>query len=101
MLFYVATGVDFTNDFGDIDEAFYSNLETTFVSALKLMEKEDLLEKFAERVSTIVNETDGIGWGFHDSMCEIYWEFYPDAYELEDEPIEQEKGKIIYLDSKK
>jgi hypothetical protein len=101
MLFYVATGVDFTNDFGDIDEGFYSSLGSTFVAALNLMEKENLLEKFADPVSTIVNETEGIGWGFHDYICEVYYEFYPNAYELVDEPTEQEKGKIINLDRKK
>ncbi len=101
MLFYVSTGVDFTNDFGDVDEGFYSSLGSTFVAALNLMEKENLLEKFAEQVSIIVNETDGIGWSFHDYICEVYWEFYPDSHELENEPIEQEKGKIINLDRKK
>jgi len=58
MLFYVATGVDFTNDFGDIDEGFYSSLGSTFVSALNLMEKGNLLDKFAGQVLTIVNETE-------------------------------------------
>jgi hypothetical protein len=101
MLFYVSTGVDFTNDFGDIDEGFYSSLGSTFVSALHFMEKENLLEKFAKQVSIIVNETNGIGWGFHDYICEVYYEFYPDAYELVDEPIEQEIGKIINPDRKK
>lgn len=101
MLFYVATGVDFTNDFGDIDEGFYSSLESTFVAALNLMEKGNLLEKFAEQVSIIVNETNGIGWGFHDYICEVYYKFYPDAYELVDDPIQQEKSKIINLDGKK
>jgi len=80
MLFYVATGVDFTNDFGDINEGFYSSLETTFVAAMKLMERENLLEQFAEQVSIIVNETNGIGWGFHDYISEVYYEFYPDAH---------------------
>ena len=101
MLFYVATGVDFTNDFGDIDEGFYSSLGSTFVAALNLIEKENLLEKFADPVSTIVNETDGIGWGFHDYICEVYYEFYPNAYEVVDEPVKQEKGKIINLNRKK
>ena len=101
MLFYVATGVDFTNDFGDIDEGFYSSLETTFVAAMKLMENENLLEKFAGQVSIIVNETHGIGWGFHDYICEVYWEFYPDTHDLETKAIEPEKGKIINLDWKK
>jgi hypothetical protein len=84
MLFYVATGVDFTNDFGDIDEGFYSSLDTTFVAVMKLMKKENLLENFAEQVSIIVNKTDGIGWGFHDYFCEVYWEFYPNTHELEE-----------------
>lgn len=101
MLFYVATGVDFTNGFGDIDEGFYSSLGSTFVAALILMEKENLLEKFAEQVSIIVSKTDGIGWSFHDYICEVYYEFYPDAYGVDNEPIEQEQGKIINLHGKK
>lgn len=30
MLFYVETGIEFTNDFGDINEVCYSSLESTF-----------------------------------------------------------------------
>jgi len=101
MLFYVKTGVDFTNDFGDINEGFYSSLGTTFVGALNRMEKENLLEHFAEQVSIIVTETHGIGWGFHDYICEVYWEFYPDSNDFDNEPIELEKGRIINLDKKK
>ena len=39
MLFYVETGVKFTNEYGDIDEGFYSSMETTYVAALTLMKK--------------------------------------------------------------
>lgn len=39
MLFYVETGVKYTNQFGDIDNGFYSSLETTYEAALTLMEK--------------------------------------------------------------
>lgn len=98
MLFYVKTGVDFTNDFGDIDEGFYSSLETTFVAALKLLEKENLLVEFAEKVSNIVNETVGIGWGFHDFIYQVYCEFYPSTDDSDDEPEEPKTGKIIHLD---
>jgi Family of unknown function (DUF6155) len=78
MLFYVETGVIFTNEFGDIDEPFYSSMETTYESALKLMKKENLLNKFAIRAEKIVDDTDGIGWGFHDSLGDIYCAFYPE-----------------------
>jgi len=78
MLFYVETGVKFTNDFGDIEESFYSSLEKTYVQALTLMKKEELLEKFADRASNIIKDTDGIGWGFHDYLSDVYFNFYSD-----------------------
>ena len=34
MLFYIETGVKFTNYFVDIDKTFYSGMETTYVAAL-------------------------------------------------------------------
>lgn len=102
MLFYVETGVCFTNDFGDIDQTFYSSLENTFHTALKLMKKENLLEKFVDRAGQVVSDSDGIGWGFHYYLLEAYTDFFSDFYE--DEPVEKiEKniqetgGKIIKM----
>jgi hypothetical protein len=78
MLFYVEIGVKFTNDFGDIDENFYLSLEKTYVQALTLMKKEDLLERFADRTHKIIEDTEGIGWGFHDCLIGVYFDFYSD-----------------------
>jgi hypothetical protein len=78
MLFYVETGVKFTIDFGDIDEGFYSSLETTYVSALTLMKKENLLEYFADRACKVITDTNGMGWGFHDYLYDVYSDFYAD-----------------------
>src|SRR6478609_10526772 len=39
MLFYVETGVKFTNDFGDIDEGFYLSLEKNLYSSVDINEK--------------------------------------------------------------
>jgi hypothetical protein len=97
MLFYVETGVQFTNDFGDIDEAFYSSLESTYVAALTLMRKENMLDKFADRASNVVSDTADIGWGFHDYLGDVYCDFYADTFDENDEEVEQEKGKIIKL----
>ncbi|EMR02296.1 DUF6155 family protein [Cesiribacter andamanensis] len=82
MLFYVETGVDFTNDFGDINQSFYASLESVFLAALKLMQKEDLLGRFAKRAGEVVGATAGIGWGFHDCLAQAYADFY--AGELSD-----------------
>jgi len=76
MLFYVETGVEFTNDFGDINEAFYSSLEKTYLSALTLMKKENLLDKFADRTLKVVSVTSEMGWGFHDYLADVHAEFY-------------------------
>lgn len=80
MLFYVETGVKFTADFGDINEAFYSSLEKTYAAALTLMSKENLLDKFADRAGMIVSDTSDMGWGFHDNLSEVYYSFYPDSH---------------------
>lgn len=76
MLFYAETGVKFTNEFGDIDEPFYNSIVSVYSSALTLMNKENILEKFADRAKQIVDDTSGIGWGFHDELGGIYCEFY-------------------------
>lgn len=100
MLFYVETGVKFTNDYGDINEAFYKSLATTFVDSLTLMNKENLLDKFEDRVEKIVDDTNGIGWGFHDYVVQVWIDFYPSEYDEdfeEDNTEREEKGKIIKL----
>jgi hypothetical protein len=81
MLFYVETGVKFTNDFGDIDEGIYSSTEKTYFAALTLMKKENILGKFAYRAGKIVSDTSGIGWGFHDYLAGVYSKFYADYVE--------------------
>ncbi|HTO15951.1 MAG TPA: DUF6155 family protein [Edaphocola sp.] len=76
MLFYVETGVEFTNEFGDIDEPFYNSIESVYSNALTLMAKENILDKFGDRAKKIVDDTTEIGWGFHDELGNIYNDFY-------------------------
>lgn len=85
MLFYVETGVDFTNDFGDIDENFYSSVEKMYVQALTLMRKEGFLDKFADRAKNVMINSDGIGWGFSDYISDVYYDFYQGDIDEEDE----------------
>jgi hypothetical protein len=76
MLFFVETGVKFTRDFGDMNDAFYSSMSKAYLSALTIMEEEDLLGKFADRAGKVVTATRGMGWGFHDFLVSAYTEFY-------------------------
>jgi len=88
MLFYVETGVKLANDFFDIGEGFYSSVETTYVAALTLMKKEDLLEKFADRAVKVVSDTSDIGWGFHDYLYSVHTDFYAEYLDDKEEPTE-------------
>ena len=72
LLHYVEQGVKYTNAYGDIDEPFYDSMESMYDDALKLIEKYELYEEFDVRCKKIVTDTDGIGWGFHDNLRDMY-----------------------------
>jgi Family of unknown function (DUF6155) len=76
MLYYVECGVEFTNDFGDINESFYTSIAAMFRSALDLISREGNSDRFKERATKIVRDSDGIGWGFSDDVGDCYHEYY-------------------------
>jgi|SRR5690554_1915540 len=76
LLHFVENGVQFTNEYGDIDENFYTSIENTYSNALELIDKNGLLDKFESRAYKIVTDTDGIGWGFHDYLEDLYCQHY-------------------------
>lgn len=72
MLFYVDRGVKFTLAYGDIDEAFYASMEGMYEKALSAMTELDSKHIFEQRSQKIVTDTSDIGWGFHDTLSEIF-----------------------------
>lgn len=76
MIVHVENGVEYTNEYGDIDERFYDNIERTYLNLLKHLSKNNLLAEYKDQCLNIVNETAGIGWGFHDELTDLYYEFY-------------------------
>jgi hypothetical protein len=75
MCFYVEMGVQFTNDYGDIDEAFYNAIANAFESALKYIFENSLEKKFKGRCRKLMDDSCQ-GWGFYDEMSEIYYDYY-------------------------
>jgi len=76
MIYYVECGVQLTREYGDIDENFYSSLEGVYSKAMKLIDNNELHEKFKDRSFKIVDRTKNIGWGFHDFLGDIYGQTY-------------------------
>jgi hypothetical protein len=74
MLFYVETGVEFTNRYGDIDEAFYESMENMYKWAVQLIVGNEIEELYERRCQQIVEDTSETGWGFYDQLREIYEE---------------------------
>ena len=75
MLHYVAQGVNFTEQYGDIGEPFYNSMEKMFEEAIKLAEKNNLLPFFQKTCEKIINGACE-GWGFQDGLADIYQEIY-------------------------
>lgn len=80
MIYYCECGVNFTLEFGDIDEPFYSSIESMYATALKLLQKHlEYKDDFLERVEAIIRRTEGMGWGFHETLHETFYSYYEDA----------------------
>ncbi|MBC2579150.1 DUF6155 family protein [Clostridium sp. DJ247] len=77
MLYYVDMGVEFTNTYGDIDESFYNSIESMYQSVVNSINKHKNSEIFSilrDRLKAVVDDTSGIGWGFHDALSSMYYE---------------------------
>ena len=72
MMIHVEKGVAFTNEYGDIDEKFYDNVAKMYAKAWRYIIEHDLKSKFLQRCRAVVDQTDGIGWGFHDELHDLY-----------------------------
>ncbi len=70
---YVESGVRFTHEYGDIDERFYSSVESALDELATLLRSEasHLYPQFRERLAKVEQMTDGIGWGFHDFIADV------------------------------
>lgn len=84
LLTYVENGTRFTHEYGDIDERFYSSVESALdeLAALLRGEGRELYPQFSGRLARVEQMSDGIGWGFHDFVAGL-------VGELEDELGEQ------------
>ena len=83
MIYYVEQGVQCTLQYGDIDEGFYSSLESVFTDAIEVITKTGkvkIIAEFYPRLERIVRDTLGIGWGFHDYLDDTFYSNYPQSF---------------------
>lgn len=76
-LYYVELGTAYTNEYGDINETFYSSLIsvfTDFCNNVKQYCKADFLHTVRSRLERLYNEACDIGWGYGDEIGEEYYD---------------------------
>ncbi len=77
MLCYVECACQFTYDFGDMWEQYYISVENNFNKTLAFIKKLNLLEYFKPRLKQCVIWASPCGWGFADTIADIYYEYFP------------------------
>ncbi len=95
LMTHVENGVKFTHEYGDIDERFYHSVESALdeLAALLRGEARELYPKFRDRLASVEQMTDGIGWGFHDFIADV-------VGRLEEEfanPVATSQGQVIIV----
>ena len=73
LMSYVENGVRFTCRYGDIDERFYSSVESALDELADLLRSHarGMYLQFRERLAKIDQMTIGMGWGFHDYITVV------------------------------
>jgi hypothetical protein len=96
MLYYVEIGIEFTNTYGDINEAFYNSVAAMYAAVVSAINKQDDSEIYInlnDRLKAVVENTNGIGWGFYDELNDIYWQVK--WLDLEDIDLDENELKNI------
>ena len=52
------------------------SMEGMYEKALESINKHGFKETFQKRCKKIIENTSGMGWGFHDTLCDIYDEAF-------------------------
>ena len=73
LMTHVENGPRFTHEYGDIDERFYSSVESALdeLAALLRGEAREIYPMFSDRLAKVEKMTEGIGWGFHDFVADV------------------------------
>lgn len=80
MLYYVECGTDCTAAYGDMWEEYYASLESMYDRFLKALKKTDehTKESFRNRLRTVVDRAQVVGWDYYEYLVEGFAATYPD-----------------------
>ena len=80
MIYAVECGNRFTLNCGDIDEDFYDGLIEIYAAAIKIVLQlpKHVRSVYRRRLEKIMESSDGIGWGYHDDLGNLFSRAFPE-----------------------
>ena len=78
MLCYVENACQFTYDYGDMWEQYYTSVENNFDKTMTFIAKNNMLEHFKPRLKQCAEWASPCGWGFADTIADLYYEHFPE-----------------------
>jgi len=78
MLYLAECACQFTAEYGDMDEPYYTAAWNNYGAVLNFIAKNDTLEIFKQRARKCVEWASHCGYGFADDIEEVYYEYYKD-----------------------
>jgi hypothetical protein len=67
---------EFTYDYGDLWEQYYTSASINYELAMKYLQKNNLLDSFKLRCEVSVKHASNCGWCFADQISDIYHTYY-------------------------
>ena len=65
-------------NYGDMWEQYYTSVENNFEKTMAFIAKNNMLEHFKPRLRQCMEWASPCGWGFADTIADIYYEHFPD-----------------------
>jgi len=72
LLYFVGQGAKFIDEYGDIKESFYDSMESAYQEACQLVISTGGEEAWEDRFEEVVKRTNDTGYGFGDSIREMF-----------------------------
>ncbi|MFT4205335.1 MAG: DUF6155 family protein [Chitinophagaceae bacterium] len=76
ILYLAECACQFTAEYGDMDEPFYTSAWNNYKLALKFIAQHNLLSQFKTRAKQCVQWASPCGYGFADDIADVFYEYY-------------------------
>ena len=75
ILYRVEMAIEYTAEYGDVDEQFYTSAENYFAKACVLIAKNKMENTYEERCMKMIYKTRDFGWGFYNTLNDSWFRY--------------------------